>query len=70
MGQVVELKEIHRARRSREEKLSTQQCIELLEWNLKHSVNVYLSSPRDERPLRATQIRKLSEVLEYTLQLR
>ncbi|HEX9879026.1 MAG TPA: hypothetical protein VGB25_02390 [Candidatus Binatia bacterium] len=70
MGQVVELKEIHRARRSRSEKLTMDQCIELLEWNLKHSVDRYLSSPSDERPFRAGQIRKLSEVLEYTLRLR
>ena len=70
MGQVVELKEIYRARRSREERLNTDQCIELLEWNLQHSVSLYLASPREERPLRATQIRKLTEVLEYTLRLR
>ena len=70
MGQVVQIKELHRARRTRTEKISTEQCIELLEWNLKHSVDTYLSSPRDERPLRATRIRRLSEVLEYTLRIR
>ena len=70
MGQVVELKELHRARRHRAEKQSTDQCIELLEWNLKHNVDRYLSSPYGERLFRATQIRKLCEVLEYALRLR
>lgn len=70
MGQVVQIKEFYRARRSRAEKLSTEQCIELLEWNLKQSVDRYLSSSYGERMFRATQIRKLSEVLEYTLLLR
>ncbi len=70
MGQVVQIKELYRARKSRAEKMSTDQCIELIEWNLKHSVDRYLSSPHGERAFRATQIRKLSEVLEYTLRLR
>jgi hypothetical protein len=70
MGQVVELKELHRARRYRAEKQSADQCIELLEWNLKHNVDRYLSSAYGERLFRATRIRKLSEVLEYALRLR
>ena len=69
MGQVVEFKELHRARRSRAEKVTNEQCTELLEWNLQYSVDRYLSSPRRERPLRATINLKLSEVLEYTLRL-
>ncbi|MGE5817611.1 MAG: hypothetical protein ACM37Z_06270 [Deltaproteobacteria bacterium] len=46
-----------------------EQCIQLLEWNLKKSLDDYFSSPREEHSIRATQIRKLSEILEYALRL-
>jgi hypothetical protein len=66
MGQLVQLKELHQARRRRSEK---EQCLQLLEWNLKKSIDEYFSSPAVERSIRATQIRKLSEILEYALKL-
>ena len=69
MGQVIHFKELHQARRRRSEKVSMEQCVELLEWNLKRSLDYYLSSPPEERSMRATQIRKLSEILEYALRL-
>ena len=69
MGQVVQFKELHRARRRRSEKLSMEECVELLEWNLKKSLDDYFTSPREQRSLRAVQIRKLSEILEYALRL-
>jgi len=69
MGQVIRIKELHQARRRRSEKVSIEQCVELLEWNLKRSLDQYLSSPPEERSMRATQIRKLSEILEYALRL-
>ena len=69
MGQVIQLGAIHQARRRRSEKVSMEQCVQLLEWNLKKSLDDYFSSPREERSMRATQIRKLSEILEYALRL-
>ena len=69
MGQVIQLKELHQARRRRSEKISMEQCVELLEWNLKRSLDQYFCSPPEEKPMRATQIRKLSEILEYALRL-
>jgi hypothetical protein len=69
MGQLIQIKELHQARRRRSEKDSMEQCVQLLEWNLKKSVNDYFSSPVEERSIRATQIRKLSEILEYALRL-
>ena len=69
MGQVIQLEAIYQARRRRSEKVSMEQCVELLEWNLKKSLDDYLSSPSEERSIRATQIRKLSEILEYALRL-
>lgn len=69
MGQVIKFKELHQARRRRSERVSLEQCVELLEWNLKHSLDRYLASPPEERSLRATQIRKVSELLEYAVRL-
>jgi hypothetical protein len=69
MGQVIDFKELDQARRRRSEKVSLEQCVEILEWNLKRSLDGYFSSSPEERPMRATQIRKLSEILEYALRL-
>ena len=66
MGQLVQLKELHQARRRRSEK---EECLQLLEWNLKKNVDEYFSSPPAERSIRAAQIRKLSEILETALRL-
>ncbi len=69
MGQLIHFKEMHQARRRRSERIGIEQCVELLEWNLKRSLDHYFSSPPEERSMRATQIRKLSEILEYALRL-
>jgi hypothetical protein len=69
MAQIIQLRELHQARQRRCEKASMEQCVELLEWNLKKSVDDYFISPREERSIRAVQIRKLSEILEYALRL-
>jgi hypothetical protein len=69
MGQLIQLKELHQARRRRSEKVSMEQCVQLLEWNLKKSLEEYFASPREQRSIRAIQIRKLSEILEYALRL-
>ena len=69
MGELIQIHELHQARRRRSEKLSIEQCVELLEWKVKKSVDDYFQSPREERSMRATQIRKLSEILEYAVRL-
>jgi hypothetical protein len=72
MGRVIPLREIHQAKRRRTEKVSKvsmEECVDLLEWNLKRSLDQYFASPPEEKSMRATQIRKLSEILEYALRL-
>jgi hypothetical protein len=69
MGQLIQLEQVHQARRRRSAKVSMEECVQLLEWNLKKSLDGYFASPREERSIRATQIRKLSEILEYALRL-
>jgi hypothetical protein len=43
MGQLIQLQELHQARRRRSEKVSMDQCVELLEWNLKKSIDDYFA---------------------------
>ena len=69
MAQIIQLRELHQARRRRSERVSMEQCVELLEWNLKKSLDDYFISPREQKSIRAVQIRKLSEILEYALRL-
>lgn len=69
MGQVIHLKESQQMRRRRNDRMSIEDCVGLLEWNLKNSLDQYFLSPREEKSMRATQIRKLSEILEYALRL-
>ena len=69
MAQIIQLRELHQARQRRSERASMEQCVELLEWNLKKSLDDYLIAPREQRSIRAVQIRKLSEILEYALRL-
>jgi hypothetical protein len=69
MGQVVQIRELRQARHRRSERVSMEQCVEVLEWSLKKNLDRYFLSPPEEKPSRSTQIRKLSEVLEYTLRL-
>jgi hypothetical protein len=68
MGRLIEIRDLHQARRRRSEKVSMEQCVELLEWNLKKSLDDYFSSPREERSMRATQIRKLHTLDPWNLQ--
>jgi hypothetical protein len=69
MGQLIQLQQLQQDRRRRSEKDTLQECVQLLEWNLKKTVNEYFDSPLEQRSIRATQIRKLTEILEYALRL-
>jgi hypothetical protein len=69
MANVVEISELRRERRRRVERNINEQCVEVLEWNLRNSLDRYFEAPPEDRSFHATNIRRLSEVLEYTLRL-
>lgn len=69
MGQLVELQEVLRAKRRETERHSLEKCIEILESSLALGVRAYLSSPKDERLVRATRLKKLTELLVYAYQI-
>jgi hypothetical protein len=70
MGQVIRFDAIYQEKRRRDERASLDHCLGVLEWNIKNSLDQYFASPPEEKSMRATQIRKLSEILEYALRLR
>jgi hypothetical protein len=64
MGQIIQLQELHQARRRRSEKVSMEHCVELLEWNLKKSIDNYFSAANRAPCARRKQA---GEILEYAL---
>jgi hypothetical protein len=69
MGQIIRFDEIYQAKRRRGVRASLEDCVGILEWNVKNSVDQYFASPPEEKSMRATQLRKVSEILEYALRL-
>ncbi len=69
MARVVEISKVRQQQQRRLERDVTEQCIEVLEWNLRNSLDRYFLAPREERLDQATKIRRLSEVLEYSVRL-
>ena len=65
MGQLIELREVFRAKRRETERHSLERCIQILEASLDGSIKAYLNSPREERLVRAGRLKKLCELLEY-----
>lgn len=69
MAQIIELRR-HRAIRRRERQQDTAvRCMEIVEYSLRHHVDALARAPQDEWPVRATKIRRLGELLEYTTHL-
>ena len=67
MAEVISFQDIVRSRRRRRQHDLTQQCVRLLELNLRLAVELYEAAPQAERVVRARHIRQLSELLEYAL---
>jgi hypothetical protein len=65
MADVVSLVEIARARRRARERERTEQCIRIVEANIGLTLHLFSTAPDSERPVRARQLRHLSELLEY-----
>ena len=69
MAYVVEISELRRERRRRAERNVNERCVEVLEWNLRNRLDRYFEASPEDRTFHAMHIRRLSEVLEYTLRL-
>lgn len=55
---------VHDRRRARE-RATMEACVQILEANLRLALHLFSTAPASERPLRARQLRQMSELLEY-----
>lgn len=69
MAEVISFQDVVRQRRRRREQELTEQCVRVIEINLRLAVDLYEAAPAAERPVRARRIRRLGELLEYALAL-
>ncbi len=65
MADVISIHDIARDRRRARERAATEACLDILEANLQLTLYLFSTAPDRERPLRARQLRQLSELLEY-----
>jgi hypothetical protein len=65
MAEVISYKDVLRARRRARQQRETEACVRIIEANLRLALELFSSGPDVERPVRARQIRQLSELLEY-----
>ena len=69
MAVVVPFQDIVRARRREQERACTARCIEIIEANLRLSLELFDAAPAEERPVYARRMRQLSALLEYAVHL-
>ncbi len=65
MAEIIELKDILRARARRRERALTARCIAIMEECLAASIDAYDEAPPHERFVRATKIRQLEDLIVY-----
>jgi hypothetical protein len=65
MAEVIHLQDVLRARRKQQEQSHTHRCVEILGQSLQTHLAELSQAPEEEWPVRASKIRKLSELLEY-----
>jgi len=69
MAEIIHLRTILQARRRQREQEYLLHCVEAIECSLRHQVEEFSRAPADEWSVRASKIRKLGELLEYTTAL-
>jgi len=67
MAEVIPFEDIVRARRRERERACGERCIEILELNLRLTLELFDAAPVAERPVYARRIRQLSTLLEYAV---
>lgn len=68
MAEIIELKEILRARARRRERTLTARCLAIMEDCLASARLAYHGAPLGERVARAYKLRQLEELIAYTAQ--
>ena len=66
MAEIISLGALRQARRRQQEQTALTDCLGLIEQSLQLQLEEFSSASEDEWPVRASKIRKLGELLEYT----
>ncbi len=67
MAQIIRFEEVAGARRRARVRRESAECVEIIEANLKLILRLFASGPREDRAVRARQLRQLAELLEYVV---
>ena len=66
MAEIIHLRKIMQARRRERQQEYAARCVEIVEESLRHHIEEFAHAPPREWAVRATKIRQLGEVLEYS----
>lgn len=66
MAEIIHLRKVLQARRREQQQTIATQCVEILEYSLHHHLEEFGQAPPHEWAARASRIRKLGELLEYS----
>jgi hypothetical protein len=67
LARIIPFEEVARSRRRDRSRRETEECARIIEASLDLALNRFATGPRNERPVRARQIRQLAELLEYVV---
>ena len=67
MADIIPFQDIVRARRREREHACAQRCVEIIELNLRLTLEMFDAAAPQERPLYARRVRQLSALLEYAV---
>lgn len=68
MAVIVPFQDLVRARRREHERQLSERCVEIIELNLRFSLEMFGQAAEHERAAYAKRVRQLSELLEYVVQ--
>jgi hypothetical protein len=67
VARIIPFEEVARSRRRDRARRETEECAAIIEASLNLTLHRFATGPREERPVRARQIRQLAELLEYVV---
>lgn len=69
VAEIIHLRKIIQARRREQQQESAARCVEIVEQSLRRHIEEFAHAPHQEWAVRATKIRQLGEILEYSTQM-
>jgi hypothetical protein len=69
MAVVIPFQDIVRARRREQERACAQRCVEIIELNLRLTLEMFDTAPPADRPVYARRLRHLSTLLDYAVRV-